>query len=250
MSAEFSSLVMQTKPIDDSDSHAITEWSEWSPCSSSCGFGVRSRSRKCVDPSVSCTKYLNDLQLCKGNESCASGQNAVTSSYSFTTTTSIGESSSSQSSTTTTNANNESTRVETTGREMATFASHWSSWSSWSECSASCNEKGMRIRKRYCIQRSDAEEGCRDSDPVIDVMNCTQTKCGSDYICTFDHSSEPFCRYQLMNTGNYSFELVSNRSQTKYTGPVSDYPTKSKTPFFFTFKFFCFFKNIYSYYFF
>ncbi len=52
-----------------------TEWSDWSACSSTCGNGLRKRTRKYKDPKLAedfCFEILDDIEMCMGlNGECA-----------------------------------------------------------------------------------------------------------------------------------------------------------------------------------
>ena len=55
-----------------------TEWSEWSKCSSTCGNGLRKRSRQYKDPKLAmavCNEIIDDMEMCLSeNGECESDQ--------------------------------------------------------------------------------------------------------------------------------------------------------------------------------
>ena len=56
------------------------EWSEWSKCSSSCGNGLRKRTRHYKDPllatNANCNEIINDNEMCLSeNGECGTDQN-------------------------------------------------------------------------------------------------------------------------------------------------------------------------------
>lgn len=56
-----------------------TEWSEWSVCSSSCGNGLRKRSRQYKDPKAAmmakCNEIIDDNEMCLSeNGECEDGK--------------------------------------------------------------------------------------------------------------------------------------------------------------------------------
>lgn len=55
-----------------------TEWSEWTKCSSSCGNGLRKRTRHYKDPKLAmrtCTEIIDDNEMCLSeNGECETNQ--------------------------------------------------------------------------------------------------------------------------------------------------------------------------------
>ena len=120
-------------------------------------------------------------------------------------------------------------------------------WSAWSECfNSDCNHVGYKIRKRVCLSSTSVCSGNSS-----EMTSCTSNRCNSrkywsvsidsnsglidltfcdlELICTFDHAGEPFCNYNLSSsTSSYGFELRQYKSPNRFTGPASDYPTKSE----------------------
>lgn len=99
-----------SSPISDSafDMCALTEWSLWSPCSSSCGPGTRSRRRSFKNSldRKRCPQIIHESEPCIGTEAVC-----------------------------------DSPEVVPPGCEVTL-------WSEWSPCSVSCGKEGEQIRKR------------------------------------------------------------------------------------------------------
>ena len=67
---------------DQSDPRCMTtEYTDWSQCSSSCGNGLRKRTRQYKDPKSAmgvCNEILEDMEMCLSeNGECDSDQNEV-----------------------------------------------------------------------------------------------------------------------------------------------------------------------------
>lgn len=121
---------------DDPDCQ-LTPWSEWSPCSVSCGSGVQIRSRRYKNTKVAkkCKKgipnppQLQETQICVNKRECG-GYTATTSSPD---------------------------RVPSEWKPRCKM----SNWSDWSPCSATCG-MGYMIRNRYPLHLADQAEKFRN----------------------------------------------------------------------------------------
>ncbi|XP_072016509.1 cubilin-like [Amphiura filiformis] len=132
-------------------------WSSWSPCSSSCGVGTKTRARTCSD-SGGCTGYSRDSVECNTQRcpywslwsswspcivSCGGG----TKTRARTCSHSGGCSGSSRDS----------------DDCNAQRCSYWRPWSSWGPCSNSCGG-GSQTRARTCSVSGGCSGSSRDSD--------------------------------------------------------------------------------------
>lgn len=58
-----------------------TDWSEWSECSSTCGKGIRKRSRHYKNPDLAkgvCNEIINDHEMCLSiNGECEDNEEAT-----------------------------------------------------------------------------------------------------------------------------------------------------------------------------
>lgn len=61
---------IETQPCLNSTCPVITEWSVWSDCSVTCGFGAISRSRKCEFQSEDCLHGEFEAKICENEQSC------------------------------------------------------------------------------------------------------------------------------------------------------------------------------------
>ena len=103
-----------------------TEWSDWSACSSTCGNGLRKRSRQYKDPKsammASCNEIIDDQEMCLSENGECESESAE-------------------------NAN-----------EISDMCLMLSQWSSFSPCSTSCG-KGFTVRVRSYL-KSELKDRC------------------------------------------------------------------------------------------
>ncbi|MFH4980123.1 hypothetical protein AB6A40_006832 [Gnathostoma spinigerum] len=163
------------------DSPRCAEWSswkEWSPCSTDCGDGKRTRQRTCQDrngyPSTRCIGSATDSEQCYETRGCASwahwqpwsscsndcGLGKMTRSRvcldrsGASAYTCIGES------------------IESKDCYGESGCASWGAWSGWSQCSTKCGE-GTMSRRRECVDaRGYPSSSCRGID--TDVRSCSE----------------------------------------------------------------------------
>uniref|UniRef100_A0A1I7VNU8 Angiogenesis inhibito n=1 Tax=Loa loa TaxID=7209 RepID=A0A1I7VNU8_LOALO len=212
------------------------EWELWSPCSTTCGSGQRSRKRQCnqmdrcegegtqIEPceikkcvletwgdwlpcSASCG-YGFQLRerLCDGSL-CASGQKQAR------------------------------TCNEKDCSEDEVLLQLWHDWSDWLPCSTSCGE-GIQIRIRKCISGN-----CPKSDSPIDQRRCVLRPCPewtlwSDWTdcLTCEHKEERYreryCRIGLIRAGDNEHECPGKAKETEscdISCDISIYPSDRKS---------------------
>ena len=101
-------------------------WSEYSECSVTCGDGIKTRQRNCINASP-------------GQQGCHIGD-AAEQIY--------------------------------CSKEKCAF---WSSWSKFSDCSVTCGD-GVKTRKRECMNGSPGQQGCHIGD-TVEQMSCSKETC-------------------------------------------------------------------------
>ena len=60
------------------DPCSVTQWSDWSPCTVTCGRGIRERRRMYMkrDDAETCDRVLKQRDLCVTNISCSEARHA------------------------------------------------------------------------------------------------------------------------------------------------------------------------------
>nr|DBA17432.1 TPA: hypothetical protein GDO54_002882 [Pyxicephalus adspersus] len=134
---------------DDASTCMMSEWIMWSPCSISCGMGMRSRERyvkQFPEDGSMCKVPTEETEKCIVNEECADGSMCKA----------------------------ETSEVEKCMMpECHTIPCVLSPWSEWSECSVTCG-KGTRTRQR--MLKSPAELGdCNEE--LKQVEKCMLPEC-------------------------------------------------------------------------
>ncbi|XP_078700026.1 uncharacterized protein LOC144926865 [Branchiostoma floridae x Branchiostoma belcheri] len=111
-----------------------SQWSSWSTCDVTCGFGSQARNRSCDNPppqhgGTNCTGSSADLQICEGPPCAVNG--------------------------------------------------NWSQWSSWSTCDVTCGF-GSQWRNRSCDNPPPQHGGDNCTGSSMEVQTCEETPCAVD----------------------------------------------------------------------
>ncbi|KAJ8002793.1 hypothetical protein DPEC_G00162650 [Dallia pectoralis] len=166
----------------------MSEWISWSPCSVTCGMGMRSRERYIKqfpeDGSI-CSLNTEETEKCVVNEECSPGGCVVTEWGDWdpcSTTCGLGmkrrERMVKMPPSDGTMCKSEVAEVEKCMMpECHTIPCMLSPWSDWSDCSVSCG-KGLRTRQRMlksvdlgeCLEELEQVERCMQPECPMDCM--------------------------------------------------------------------------------
>ncbi|XP_078334060.1 properdin-like [Crassostrea virginica] len=176
----------QANPVDGS----WTEWGSWSPCSKSCGQGIRDRTRSCSQPAPS-----NGGQYCVGSaanqEKCTLVQCPIDGQWTYW---------GSWSSCSGTCGTGYQTRVRSCTNPAPAHGGSvcsgllsdyrhcsasvkcpvdggWSDWMIWSPCSVTCGE-GVKTRARTCGNPAPSNGGKSCVGDIYDTQSCNNSICG------------------------------------------------------------------------
>ncbi|KAH3791376.1 hypothetical protein DPMN_144860, partial [Dreissena polymorpha] len=166
-------------------------WSQWQPCSSTCGDGIQARSRTCNSPSPSnggrfCRGSDTESQTCKVAECAVDGQWGNWGYWAPCSLSCGGGSRSRQR--LCNNPRPEYGGQTCTGSGNDTMACNsepcpvhggWSPWGQYGECSVSCNG-GLRRRYRQCDSPSPSNDGRPCPGRSDEAETCNQVPCPVD----------------------------------------------------------------------
>ncbi|XP_076800719.1 uncharacterized protein LOC143445480 isoform X3 [Clavelina lepadiformis] len=182
------------------------DWTSWTACSLSCGTGVRSKERVCIDgeAGVSGCPGLNEVvELCN-NQSCPVWFWLDWSPCS----TSCGNNGIRQRNKTCLDPLSKETLNESFCGPIVNMAEEtpcnvrvcptWGTWGNWSECTASCGV-GWTGRQRVCLNGRAGDTGCDDGD-AQEKESCNEWDCPS---------SCPAVPMQLINAPGALFSASS-----------------------------------------
>ncbi|XP_078373577.1 properdin-like [Oculina patagonica] len=127
---ETKSCSLKFCPVDGNWS----SWSEWAPCSTTCGAGLQLRMRNCTNPAPD-----NGGKCCSGN-----GMEAKSCSL-----------------------------------KLCPVDGNWSSWSAWAPCSKTCGVDFQR-RVRDCTNPAPANDGKPCKGVAIETKSCSLKLCPVD----------------------------------------------------------------------
>ncbi|KAI5624338.1 spondin-1 precursor [Silurus asotus] len=180
---------------EDASTCMMSEWITWSPCSVSCGAGIRSRERyvkQFPEDGFSCTLPTEETELCTVNQDCSPSSCLVTEWGEWDTcsaTCGLGmkrrERMVKMPPSDGSICGAEVVEVEKCMMpECHTIPCLLSPWSDWSDCSVTCG-KGIRTRQR--VLKSPVELG-ECSEELEQVEKCMLPECPSD--CLMSEWSE------------------------------------------------------------
>uniref|UniRef100_T1IJ50 Hemicentin-1 n=1 Tax=Strigamia maritima TaxID=126957 RepID=T1IJ50_STRMM len=165
--------------------HVAKVWAEWTPyssCSSSCGYGVQQRYRSCLIPP--------QIGLCEGGdfevapcliqncENCKWSEWKIVSSCNVTCGTGvrirqrhcIGS-----------NCSGNNIDYHKCNRKSCPTRSkingNWGAWSTWDVCSKTCGDDGFQIRRRICDSPAPLKLGMECLGPEIERIVCNDNPC-------------------------------------------------------------------------
>ncbi|CAK8676046.1 unnamed protein product [Clavelina lepadiformis] len=167
------------------------DWSSWSVCSATCGVGVRSQVRKCVNGTVGdkgCQGSPAQLETCESENGPCKSWSTWQQWSDCTATCSGGLKIRSR-----TCFNGSSGDVGCTGNETDSLAcneqpcTYWAQWSENKLCSVTCGG-GFVVRERSCVNGDTGELGCEGS--AQEPSECNTQECpGWSYWSTWTECS-------------------------------------------------------------
>ncbi|GCC27191.1 hypothetical protein chiPu_0005614 [Chiloscyllium punctatum] len=172
---------------DDASTCMMSEWISWSPCSLSCGMGMRSRERyikQYPEDGSLCTLPTEETEKCIVNEECASNTCFVTEWGEWEEcSASCGMGTKRRQRMVKMHPSDGSMcKVETVQMEKCgmpdcqTIPCMLTPWSDWSDCSVTC---GIGMRSRWRMLKSPAEVG-ECNEELEQVEKCMLPECPTD----------------------------------------------------------------------
>ncbi|KAK6991172.1 SCO-spondin [Biomphalaria glabrata] len=162
-----------------------TVWSEWSPCSLSCGGGSRTRSRKCVgilNGGKNCDGNSEERQLCNSEGCPVDGFFGQWSSWGLCSLTCgsgiqlrnrtcIGPFNGGK------NCSGNFEDSQTCNQQSCPIDGYYLQWSEWGVCSATCGG-GVQYRNRTCVQPLYGGQNCQGVNS--ESQACSTNPCPVD----------------------------------------------------------------------
>ncbi|XP_019617100.1 PREDICTED: SCO-spondin-like [Branchiostoma belcheri] len=160
-----------------------SQWSSWSACDVTCGFGSQWRNRSCDNPppqhgGENCTGSSADLQICEGPPCAVNGNWSQWSSWSTCDVTcGFGSQARNRSCDNPPpqhggdNCTGSSVEVQTCEETPCAVDGNWSVWSSWSTCDVSCGV-GYKTRNRSCNNPAPLYGGADCNGTSNDIQLC------------------------------------------------------------------------------
>ena len=141
----------------------LSEWSEWEPCSRSCGSGRRSRSRHCTQPDnsarvveVNCQGLLHQVEFCN-TDPCPSKRPLSDVSK----------------------MNHQCHPLITCHACHCIVDGEWGAWNTWASCSKTCGN-GTTSRQRVCDSPAPAHGGKECQGESTQTKDCFEQHCPSE----------------------------------------------------------------------
>ncbi|KRY13501.1 A disintegrin and metalloproteinase with thrombospondin motifs 16, partial [Trichinella patagoniensis] len=192
-----------TEPCEENTQNEDpVSWTEWTPCSATCGLGVKIRRRNCNDQSEchhGVQKITCELKPCQHldaemewqpwspcSRSCGTGYRHRTRSCESCS----GKEMIQQEPCNTFNCSVTATlTTELTSLDQPS----WSEWSPWSECSKAC-DGGRQVRRRHCSTTLQQCKGFAVEETICNEQSCdqnqSQQKGNTTTILFLDHTYE------------------------------------------------------------
>ena len=172
----------ETESCNDNPCPVWTEWSDWTPCTQTCGGGMRKKARECILPKSQAYKCTGESEVIeKCNERTCPSLTPWTDWSSCTVTCGGGSQKRIREclvQRTATGSNPCQEPLEETIECNQNTCPKWTDWSEWTSCSASCNG-GTKTRVRECAQPRYGDEpssACGVGDRN-ETTACNQSPC-------------------------------------------------------------------------
>ncbi|KAG8182020.1 hypothetical protein JTE90_013951 [Oedothorax gibbosus] len=166
-------------------------WSDWQPCTVTCGVGVQVRTRECNNPEPLyggnfCYGTDTDSQDCSAVECPVHGEWGLWSEWSLCSSSCGGgtrerhrKCDSPAPAFGGRSCTGSHLQVDYCNTDVCPVNGEWGSWSSWGPCSSSCN-KGQKKRFRFCNDPPPAGGGRECSGPSQEIEFCNAYRCPID----------------------------------------------------------------------
>ncbi|KAK3914743.1 Hemicentin-1 [Frankliniella fusca] len=201
------------------------EWSDWTMCSVSCGFGTQERKRECL--TFNCLGEVSETMPCFVSHCPVNGGWSNWTEWSG-----CGQTCGLALRTRTRQCNNpepiyggfscegESTQSEICDLSPCPIDGGWSLWSNWSTCSASCGA-GLQTRQRKCNNPVPAHGGLDCNGVDTDVTSCNDGPCFGAWSEWSEWSScssscGPGMRHRRRKCSSQWSECVGDNKQYEY----------------------------------
>ncbi|XP_033127296.1 properdin-like [Anneissia japonica] len=176
----FRCVACQSKPTSSSADWSV--WSDWRPCSATCGGGTQLRFRVCE--SGTCSGNAVDIRQCADQNACPVAVDGGWTRWKKWSKCSVTCGKGTQyrlrscSNPAPSNGGRPCVGLDQierscTVQKKCVVHGGWSSWSGFSECDRSCGANALKLRTRLCNNPVPAEGGndCQGDD--VDIVPCT-----------------------------------------------------------------------------